>query len=194
MIEYSTEKSSFLDRNKLYCENVQSKLAILNYDCSGNCNAYGYNLLSQFERNRLQFHIKFTKYQRTGAGTNNSWWLPSSNIKVSVYEYSGYEFKVTGFNNNKKFAIGKSWIRRIFQSKELNDVLPPPWYIKSNYKLKIQRKEKFLSGWYKIQSKKYIKNLLLICPIYFFVYIILYFNYLINFRNLKLRQLVNFVI
>ena len=138
MIEYSTEKSSFLDRNKLYCQDVQSKLATLNYDCSGTCNAYGYNLLSQFERNRLQFHIKFTKYQRTGAGTNNSWWLPSSNIKINVYEYIGYEFKVAGFDSQYKFAIGESWIRRIFQSKELNDVLPPPYYIKYNYKSNMQ--------------------------------------------------------
>lgn len=138
MIEYSTEKSSFLDRNKLYCQDVQSKLATLNYDCSGNCNAYGYNLLSQFERNRLKFRVKFTKYQRTGAGTNNSWWLPSSNIKINVYEYIGYEFKVNGFNKKIKLIIAESWIRRIFQSKELNDVLPPPYYIKSNSELKTQ--------------------------------------------------------
>lgn len=138
MIEYSTEKSFFLDRNKLYCEDVQNKLATLDYECSGNCNAYGYDLLSQFERNELEFQIKFIKNQRTGAGTNNSWWLPSSNIKINVYEYFGYEFKVNGFNKKNKLIIGESWIRRVFQSKELNDVLPPPYYIKSNSKYNLQ--------------------------------------------------------
>jgi len=121
MIEYETTDSSFFRENKIYCENIESKLKTLNIDCSGYCNCFGYELTTKFERNDMSFDLKFIKYQTTQNGVT---------IAVDAHEYAGIELTIKGLNPEYKLTVGKSSLLRYFCSKEIKEKTPKPYFIK----------------------------------------------------------------
>lgn len=124
MILYETNSSPFFVANKTYCEAITSKLKIMNLDCSGFCNSYGYSIDTTFKRNSLLYNIKFYKSQTTENGVI---------IPINSNDYSGTEIIVTGLNKKFNVTIGKSSLRRLFSLKKFKKQFPAPYFISFNY-------------------------------------------------------------
>ena len=124
MIKYETDPSPFFVTNKNYCENIELKLKTMDLDCAGFCNAYGYEMITNFEKNNLIYQIKIHKHQSTQNGVA---------IPVDAIDYVGFEIIVSGLNNKFEVAIGKSLFIRLFTSTKFKDKIQKPYFMKFNY-------------------------------------------------------------
>ncbi len=124
MIQYETDPSPFFEANKNYCENVELKLKTMELDCAGFCNAYGYEMITNFKKNNLMYQIKIHKDQSTQNGVV---------IPVDAIDYACFEIIVSGLNNKFEVAIGKSLFIRFFISTKFKDKIQKPYFMKFNY-------------------------------------------------------------
>ena len=124
MINYETTDSPFFVANKKYCESIEKKFKTINLDCTGFCNAFGYEIEATLIRNNQTYHVKFHKHQSTQNGVV---------IPVDALEYSGMVVSVTGLDKKFNVSIGKSAYRRLFTLKKFKSKIPDPYFIKFNY-------------------------------------------------------------
>lgn len=121
MISYEPVKSSFFYANKNYCESIENKLKTLNLECSGFCNAYGYEVTTNFDKNGHLFQLIFLKHQ----STQN----PPIGIQDSIV-YAGVEMFVHGLSKRLSVNVGKSLFRRFFCVAEIKKAIPKPYFMK----------------------------------------------------------------
>lgn len=124
MIKYEPAVSNFFEDNKNYCEKIESKLKTIDFDCSGFCNSYGYEIKTTLNKNNLTYNLKFHKEQTTQNGVV---------FPVDANDYAGTELIVTGLNKKFSMTLGKSSLRRVFILKMFKRKIPNPYFIKFNY-------------------------------------------------------------
>jgi len=121
MIEYDTIDSSFFRENKKYIESIKQELNALNIVWLGSCSGFGYDVEAEFERNGLNFYLRFIKYQTTQNGI----------IKpINANEYTGINISVTGFDYRYKLEVSKSLLQRCLCSKRIKMKIPKPYFLK----------------------------------------------------------------
>lgn len=114
-------ESSFFDANKSYCESIESKLKTLNLDCSGFCNAYGYDITTTYDWNGYVFNLRFHKHQSTQNAVIGA---------QDAIDYSGVEVFVKGLNKRLKVIVKRSMFRRFFCRTEIKESIPEPYFMK----------------------------------------------------------------
>jgi len=121
MIAYSEVDSPYYTENKNFCEDVGNKLQEMGHECSGYCNAWGYEFNSNFKRNNLDYNLIFKKFkQRKDFNT--------------VYQYLGFEISIAGINKKLKLRFEKSLLKRFFASQEMKRKVPEPYCLSFNFK------------------------------------------------------------
>lgn len=123
MIEYETDNSQFFIKNRTYCESISNELKLLNFACSGFCNSYGYELDATLMKNNLSYTFHFYRHQETQNGVI---------IPKDANVYFGSDLTISGLNEKLIMTIGKSLSRRIFTSKLFKNIIPGPYFFKSN--------------------------------------------------------------
>jgi len=123
VINYETNKSSYFDANKIYCETIESKLKAINLDCTGFCNSYGYEIETCLKRDNLTYNIRYHKHQSTQNGVI---------VPVDSIDYAGVIVTVTGIDRKYCMTVGKSLFRRFFCSDEIKEKTPKPYFINTN--------------------------------------------------------------
>jgi len=124
VINYEPVESSFFDANKSYCESIESKLMTLNLDCSGFCNAYGYDVITTYDWNGCMFHLRFHKHQST------------QNAVIGAQDaivYAGVEVFAHGLSKRLKVIVGKSLFRRFFCGTEIKETIPKPYFMQFSH-------------------------------------------------------------
>lgn len=121
MVEYEFIDSSFFRDNKLYCETIERKLKSLSVDCEGYCNCFGFELKSRFERDDLNYEVRFFKNQTTQNGVL---------FPIDAHEYAGTELVILGLNHKDKLNVGKSTLLRQFCLKEIKEKIAKPYFIR----------------------------------------------------------------
>jgi hypothetical protein len=122
MISYEPAESRFFVANKQYCETIENKLRTINVECSGFCDSYGYDLISELKTNNVTYNLRFQKYEEK---------IPPNRIAF----YSGIEVTVTGLNNKINTTIVKNKFKRLFTSNEYKEKFPSPYSITPRHSL-----------------------------------------------------------
>jgi len=124
VINYEQVESSFFDANKSYCESIESKLKTLNLECSGFCNAYGYEVATTYDMNGYVFHLRFHKHQSTQNAVIGA---------QDAIDYAGVEVFVHGLSKRLKVIVGRSMFRRFFCGIEIKETIPEPYFMKFSH-------------------------------------------------------------
>ncbi len=124
MISYQSDPSQFFEANKTYCEEIESKLRLLNYECSGFCSAYGYDIECTLVKDRLKYTLKLHKHQSTQNGVV---------IPVNAINYAGIEILISGLNKKLRISIGRSVLFRFFMKGNLKKKINEPYYLNINF-------------------------------------------------------------
>ncbi len=120
MINYQTNPSAFFIANKKYCEIIEDKLKSFNYEYSGFCNSYGYEIESNFKRNKLSCHLKYEKHQTSRNGVI---------VPMDASDYAGVNLIVEGFNKTSNLSFGKKSLKRLLSPQKCKDAVPAPYYV-----------------------------------------------------------------
>lgn len=127
MINYEYQNSSFFLANKEYCEKTEHDLQSFNITCSGFCNSFGYEIVSEFERSGLKYKLFFERHQTTQNGV--VW-------PVSANDYAGLELNISGLGKSPDVKIGYSKLKRLFGNRLFNKLVPGAAYLITNSELK----------------------------------------------------------
>lgn len=124
MINYQTNSSPFFESNKKYCEAIETQLKSFNYEYSGFCSSFGYEIDTAFYRKGFAYKLKFIKHQTTRRGI----------VPIDARDFAGLELEITGLDPDLNLAFGKSSLKRLFILKEYKALVPSPYYFTINRK------------------------------------------------------------
>ena len=125
MINYETNPSIYFKANEKFCTEIEEQLQLLKYKYSGFCNSYGYEIVTQFNRNNFEYHLKFLKNQTSRSGII---------VPIDAFDFSGLELEIKTNLNKPQISYGKNKLKRLFCPKILKEKLPSPFYFSSNNK------------------------------------------------------------
>lgn len=124
MIKYTRSPSPFYFENENYCKRIENELTEAGIIYSGRCDAWGYEILADFERKRMSYHLQCIKQQSTNS--------PATEAKGVVY--SGIEINGKGFDRSLSLQFEKNTLMRLWMSSEIKKITPSPFYFSHNIK------------------------------------------------------------
>jgi hypothetical protein len=125
MLNYTQSPSPFYFANEKYCKQIESELNQAGINYRGRCDAWGYEILADFESKKLNYHLQCLKQQSTGG-------KHLTDAKGVVY--AGIEINGTGFDRSLVILFEKNSFLRLFMSPVNKKNIPAPYFFKQNIK------------------------------------------------------------
>lgn len=122
MLQFEQEDSPFYERNKMDCENLQKQLISLGYGVEGFCNAWGYQINAFKPESKEEIKIE--------KGTNTNGGIVAMIADATAFQ--SFNYKGAFKNNSVQLKFKKSILRRFFMNAEQKQMVPYPYYIKTN--------------------------------------------------------------
>lgn len=123
MIKYTYAPSPFYVANETYCRKIENELNHEGIHFRGRCDAWGFEILADFELNKVMYHLQCIKQQSTG-GKN------ITEAKGLVYE--GIEINGKSLDRWLDIQFQKNNLKRLFMSPAFKAVVPSPFYFRHN--------------------------------------------------------------
>ena len=124
MLKYTPSPSPFYFANEKYCKQIESELTDAGFNYNGRCDAWGYEVLADFERKKLNYHLQCIKQQSTNS--------PATEAKGVVY--AGIEINGKGFDRALLIQFEKNSLRRLFMTSENKKNILAPYFFNHNIK------------------------------------------------------------
>lgn len=125
MLKYTHSPSPFYFANEKYCRQIESELTDAGINYNGRCDAWGYEILADFERKKIYYHLQCIKQQSTGG-------KHITDAKSVVY--AGIEINGKGLDRALVIQFEKNNLLRLFMPAENKKNIPAPYFFNHNIK------------------------------------------------------------